>query len=188
MRFVTGLLGLLIWLPTSGLAQNYPSKTVTMIVPFAPGGSSDIMARALGQKLSELWKQPVIIDNRPGGTTTTGTAHAAQQPADGYTILLAPPPFVIMSHVYSNLNYSALRDFRAVSLIAYYPLVTVVHPSLPVNNLKELIEYARSKPGPPIRRRGRARRRTSSPNTWRGRKSSTWFTCRIAAAAKASTI
>ena len=67
-----------------------------------------------------------------------GTAYAATQPADGYTLLLAPPPFVIMPHVYSNLRYKALEDFRAVSVIAYYPLVTVVHPSLPVNNLKEL--------------------------------------------------
>jgi len=105
------------------------------------------MARAIGQKLSEMWKRPVIIDNRPGASTTTGTAYAATQPADGYTLLLAPPPFVIMPHVYSNLRYNALKDFRAVSVIAYYPLVTVVHPSLPVKDLKELFEYARSKPG-----------------------------------------
>lgn len=147
MRSCLALLGLFLSLQSPAYAQNFPNKTVTLVVPFAAGGSSDLMARALGQKLSELWKQPVIIDNRPGGTTTTGTAHVARQPADGYTILLAPPPFVIMPHVYSNLSYVALRDFRAASLIAYYPLVTVVHPSLPVNNLKELIAYARAKPG-----------------------------------------
>src|SRR5262249_41637055 len=95
----------------------------------------------------DIWKQPVIIDNRPGGTTTTGTAFAATQAPDGYSILLAPPPFIIMPHVYSRLTYSALKDFRAITLIAYYPLVTAIHPSVPVNNLKELIEYARSKPG-----------------------------------------
>ena len=77
------------------------------------------MGRAVGQKLAEIWKQPVIIDNRPGASTTLGTAHAATQPADGYTLLLAPPPFVIMPHVYSNLRYKALEDFRAVSVIAY---------------------------------------------------------------------
>lgn len=149
MRILFGLLIFCVAVSTPACAQDFPSKQVTLIVPFAPGGSSDIMARAIGQRLSELWKQPVIIDNRPGGTTTTGTAYAAVQPADGYTILLAPPPFVIMQHVYSNLKYSAMNDFRAVTVIAYYPLVTVVHPSVPANNLKELIEFARAKPGTP---------------------------------------
>ena len=85
---------------------------MTLIVPFAPGGASDIMGRAVGQKLSE-WKQPVIIDNRPGASTTTGTAYAATQPPDGYTLLLAPLPFVIMPNVYRNLKYNALEDFSA---------------------------------------------------------------------------
>lgn len=151
MRFVFGLfgvlLGLLASLHTPALAQGFPSKNVTLVVPFAPGGASDIMGRAIGQKLSEAWKQPVIIDNRPGASTTLGTAYAATQPADGYTLLLAPPPFVIMPHVYSNLRYKALEDFRAAAVIAYYPLVTVVNPSLPVNNLKELFEHARKNPG-----------------------------------------
>ena len=147
MRVLFGLLVFFVAVSAPARAQDFPSKQVTLVVPFAPGGSSDIMARAIGQKLSELWKQPVIIDNKPGGTTTTGTAFAAIQPADGYTLLIAPPPFVIMQHVYSNLKYTPLTDFRAVSIIAYYPLVTVVHPSIPANNLKELIEYARSKPG-----------------------------------------
>lgn len=147
MRIVLALLGLLVSLQTPSFAQGYPSKNVTLVVPFAPGGASDIMARAIGQKLSEMWKQGVIIDNRPGASTTTGTAYTATQPADGYTLMLAPLPFVIMPHVYSNLRYKALEDFRAVSVIAYYPLVTVVHPSLPIHNLKELFAYARAKPG-----------------------------------------
>lgn len=150
MRFVFGLLGLLASLHAPVFAQSYPNKNVTLVVPFAPGGASDIMGRAIGQKLSEAWKQPVIIDNRPGASTTLGTAYAATQPADGYTLLLAPPPFVIMPHVYSNLRYKALEDFRAVSVIAYYPLVTVVSTSLPVQNLKELFEYARKNPGTPF--------------------------------------
>ena len=150
MRFVLGLLGLLASLHAPAFAQGYPNKNVTLVVPFAPGGASDIMGRAIGQKLSETWKQPVIIDNRPGASTTLGTAYAATQPADGYTLLLAPPPFVIMPHVYSNLRYKALEDFRAVSVIAYYPLVTVVSTSLPVQSLKELFEYARKNPGTPF--------------------------------------
>jgi tripartite-type tricarboxylate transporter receptor subunit TctC len=147
MRVFLALLGFLILAQVPAEAQGFPTKNVTLVVPFAPGGASDIMGRAIGQKLSEIWKQPVIIDNRPGASTTLGTAYAATQPADGYTLLIAPPPFVIMPHVYSNLRYKALEDFRAASVIAYYPLVTVVYSSLPVNNLKELFEYARKNPG-----------------------------------------
>jgi tripartite-type tricarboxylate transporter receptor subunit TctC len=147
MRVFPALLGFLILAQVSAGAQGFPTKNVTLVVPFAPGGASDIMGRAIGQKLSEIWKQPVIIDNRPGASTTLGTAYAATQPADGYTLLIAPPPFVIMPHVYSNLRYKALEDFRAASVIAYYPLVTVVYSALPVNNLKELFEYARKNPG-----------------------------------------
>lgn len=147
MRVFLALLGFLILAQAPAGAQGFPTKNVTLVVPFAPGGASDIMGRAIGQKLSEIWKQPVIIDNRPGASTTLGTAYAATQPADGYTLLIAPPPFVIMPHVYSNLRYKALEDFRAASVIAYYPLVTVVYSSLPVNNLKELFEYARKNPG-----------------------------------------
>jgi tripartite-type tricarboxylate transporter receptor subunit TctC len=147
MRVLLAFLGAVVFLQTPLFAQSYPSKNVTLVVPFAPAGASDIMARAVGQKLSELWKQVVIIDNRPGGSTTLGTAHAATQPPDGYTLLLAPLPFVIMPHVYTNLRYKPLEDFRAASVVAYYPLVTVVHPSLPIHNLKELFEYARAKPG-----------------------------------------
>jgi tripartite-type tricarboxylate transporter receptor subunit TctC len=147
MRFFLALFGILVSLHAHASAQNYPSKNVSLVIPFAPGGSSDIMGRAIGQKLSELWKVPVVIDNRPGASTTTGTAYVATQPADGYTIMIAPPPFVIMPHVYSNLRYNALNDFRAASVVAYYPLVTVVQSSLPVHNLKELFEYARKNPG-----------------------------------------
>src|SRR5262245_41713635 len=128
MRFLIGL-AVLMFAIMPGQAQDYPAKNVTLIIPFAPGGASDIMGRAVGQKLSERWKQPVIVDNRPGASTTTGTAYAASQAPDGYTLLLAPLPFVIMPNVYKNLKYNALEDFRAASVIAYYPLVTVVHAS-----------------------------------------------------------
>ena len=147
MRFFLVALGVLISLQAPLWAQDYPSKNVTLIVPFAPGGASDIMGRAVGQKLSERWNQPVIIDNRPGASTTTGTAYAATQPADGYTLLLAPLPFVIMPNVYKNLKYNALEDFRAASVVAYYPLVTVVAVTSPIKDLKGLFEHIRSNPG-----------------------------------------
>ena len=147
MRIALALLGIFASLHTQAFAQNFPSKNVTLVVPFAPGGASDIMARAVGQKLSERWKQPVIIDNRPGASTTTGTAHAANQPPDGHTLLLAPLPFVIMPNVYKNLKYNALEDFRAASVIAYYPLVTVVHATSPIKDLKGLFDHIRANPG-----------------------------------------
>ena len=101
--------------------------------------------------------------------------------------MLAPLPFVIMPHVYSNLRYKALEDFRAVSVIAYYPLVTVVHPSLPIHDLKELFDYARANQALPMRRWGLVRRRISFRSTWPGRRSSTWCMCRIAAAVRSLT-
>ena len=83
MRIFLVLMGLLVSLQSPSFAQGYPSKNVTLVVPFAPAGASDIMGRAIGQKLSEMWKQAVIVDNRPGASTTTGTAYVATQPADG---------------------------------------------------------------------------------------------------------
>ena len=147
MRVVLVLLGLLVPLQTSSFAQDYPSKNVVIVVPFSPGGASDIMARALGQKLSEMWKQPVIIDNRPGGSTTTGTAHAATQRPDGYTLLLAPPPFIIMPHVYSNLRYDVAEGFsRGLG----DGLLSARHRGAPVlagEQPQGIVRYARSKPG-----------------------------------------
>lgn len=128
-------------------AESYPSKPVTLIIPMAPGGSSDIMGRTIAQKLSEMWGQPVVVENKAGATTTVGTAQVARANADGYTLLLAPPPFIITQHVYPNLAYSTDKSFDPISLVSYYPLVMVVNASLPIHNLKELVEYARKNPG-----------------------------------------
>lgn len=147
MYLVLVLLGIAAFVPSQAYGQSFPSKNVTLVVPFAPGGASDIMGRAVGQKLSERWKQPVIIDNRPGASTTLGTAHAANQSPDGYTLLLAPLPFVIMPNVYKNLKYNALEDFRAASVIAYYPLVVVVSATSPIKDLKGLFDHIRANPG-----------------------------------------
>ena len=128
-------------------AESYPSKPVTLIIPMAPGGSSDIMGRTIAQKLSETWGQPVVVENRAGATTTVGTAQVARANPDGYTLLLAPPPFIITQHVYPNLSYSTDKSFDPISLVSYYPLVMVVNASLPIHNMKELVEYARKNPG-----------------------------------------
>jgi tripartite-type tricarboxylate transporter receptor subunit TctC len=141
-------LALLPALLASGIAgaQDFPTKPVTLVVPYAPGGSSDIMGRSVAQKLTDLWKQPVVVENKPGATTTVGAAYTAKQPADGYTMMVAPPPFVITQHVYPDLPYTT-ASFEPVSLIAYYPLVLVVNANLPIHNLKELVAYAKKNPG-----------------------------------------
>ena len=131
----------------SANAENYPTKPVTLVVPYSPGGTSDIMGRAVAQKLSELWGQPVIVENKPGATTTIGAAYVARAVPDGYTLLLAPPPFVITQYVYPNLSYDTRKNFSPVSLIAYYPLIMTVPEFSPIKTLKDLVDAARAKPG-----------------------------------------
>ncbi|MGV6871786.1 Bug family tripartite tricarboxylate transporter substrate binding protein [Pseudochelatococcus sp. B33] len=128
-------------------AETFPTKPVTLVVPYAPGGSSDIMGRNLAQQLGEVWSQPVVVENRPGATTTVGAEYVSRAPADGYTLLLAPPPFVITQHVYPDLKYKTDTSFEPISLVAYYPMVLVVNPNLPVHTIKELVEHARANPG-----------------------------------------
>jgi tripartite-type tricarboxylate transporter receptor subunit TctC len=132
---------------SAAFAQSFPTKPVTMVVPYSPGGSSDIMGRAIAQKLAEVWGQPVVVENRPGATTTVGAAHVARSAPDGYTMLLAAPPFVITQYVYPNLSYDSRKDFAPVSLIAYFPLILTVPESSPIKSLKDLIAAARAKPG-----------------------------------------
>ncbi|HEV2508443.1 tripartite tricarboxylate transporter substrate binding protein [Bosea sp. (in: a-proteobacteria)] len=148
MTWKTALAGAgLLLSASSAAAESYPSKPVTLIIPMAPGGSSDIMGRSIAQKLSEMWGQPVVVENKAGATTTVGTAQVARAAPDGYTLLLAPPPFIITQHVYPNLSYSTEKSFDPVSLVSYYPLVMVVNASLPIHNMKDLVEYARKNPG-----------------------------------------
>jgi tripartite-type tricarboxylate transporter receptor subunit TctC len=143
------LLSLLIGLfgAAPALAQTFPSKTVTVVVPYSPAGSSDIVGRAIAQKLHEMWNQPVVVENRPGATTTLGADHVSRAAPDGYTLLLAAPPFVITQYVYDNLRYDTEKSFEPISLVLYFPLIMVVDPKLPIHNLKELIEYGRAHPG-----------------------------------------
>ena len=128
-------------------AQSFPAKPVRLIVPFAPGGSTDIVARVLGQKLNEMWGQPVLVDNRAGGSTVIGTEIVAKAPPDGHTLLVTPAPFTIVPSLVPKLPYDPQKDFEPITLINTTPLVVVVHPGVPVKSMKDLIALAKSKPG-----------------------------------------
>jgi tripartite-type tricarboxylate transporter receptor subunit TctC len=129
------------------LAQSYPSKPVHVIVPLAAGGVGDVFARAVGQRLSESFAQPVVIDNRPGANNIVGTEAVARAAPDGHTLLLAGTTITINPSLYPKLTYDPIRDFAPISLVATTPLILVVHPSLPVKSAKDLIAMARTKPG-----------------------------------------
>ncbi|HKA46490.1 MAG TPA: tripartite tricarboxylate transporter substrate binding protein [Burkholderiales bacterium] len=129
------------------LAQAYPSKTIRMILPYAPGGSVDVIARVISPRLAESIGQQVVVDNRPGAAGNIGTELAARAPADGYTILLVTIPLVVNPSLYSRVPYDAVRDFAPVSLLAASPFVLASHPSLPVRTVKELLALARKQPG-----------------------------------------
>ena len=126
--------------------QNFPNRALRIVVPFAAGGGTDILARLFGAKLSEAWSQPVVIDNRPGGATVIGTELVAKAPADGYTILISTGNFTVNPAMFPKLPFDTGRDFIAVSMLATAPNVLVVHPSLPVKNVRELIAFAKPRP------------------------------------------
>ena len=128
-------------------AQEWPTKPVKLVVPFAPGGATDIIARLVAQKLGERLGQPIVVDNRPGAGTTIGNAAVAKAAPDGYTLLFAPTPFVITQALYPNLPYNADKEFVPVSLLAVSPFILVVNAALPVKNVAELVALARAKPG-----------------------------------------
>jgi tripartite-type tricarboxylate transporter receptor subunit TctC len=129
------------------LAQTYPAKSVRLIVTYPPAGSSDLMARILGQKLAELWGQPVIVENKPGAAGSIGMDYAAHQPPDGYSFVIGNLGPVAVNPLLSKVPYDVERDFVPVSLIATGPNVLVVNPKTPVKTLGELIAYARANPG-----------------------------------------
>ena len=128
-------------------AQSYPSKPVRIIVPVAAGGPTDILARALGQKLTEAWNQQVVVDTRPGGGSNIGFELAAKSAPDGYTLLMAQPAFTVNVSLYKNLAYDPVRDFAPVSLATTHPLLLVAHPSVPARTVKELVALAKASPG-----------------------------------------
>jgi len=128
-------------------AQTFPVKPVRIIVPFPAGGGVDIVARGLAPLLSERWKQQAIVDNRPGAGTVIGTEIAAHSPPDGYSLLLANTAHAINATLYKKLPFDPVADFSPITLIATQPSVLVVHPSVPVKSVKELIALVRAKPG-----------------------------------------
>ncbi len=125
---------------------NFPNRALRIVVPFAAGGGTDIVARLLGAKLSDSWGQPVVIDNRPGGATVIGSDLVAKSPPDGYTLLISTGNFTVNPAMFPRLPFDTTRDFIAVSMLATAPNVLVVHPSLPVKKVRELIAFARSHP------------------------------------------
>jgi len=128
------------------LAQEYPSKPIRFVVPYPPGGSSDIMARIIGQKLTESWGQPVVIDNRAGASAILGTDIVAKAPPDGYTLLwVGSGPFAINPSLFEKLPYDSVKDFTPIIFGVKLPMLLLAHPSLPVDSVKDLITLMKSK-------------------------------------------
>jgi len=129
-------------------AENYPSHSVKIVVPFPAGGSNDIIARILAQKLSERTGQQFFVENRGGAGGNIGADAVAKSAADGYTLLVtAPPPLTTNAALYKSLPFNPETDFAPVALLATVPIVLMVHPSVPAKNVQELVALARAKPG-----------------------------------------
>lgn len=127
-------------------AANYPSKPIRYIVGYTPGGTADMLARAVGQKLTETWGQQVIVENRPGAGTNIGTELAAKSPPDGYTLFMPTVANAINPTLYPKLTYDPIKDFAYIMNFAKVPGILVVHPSVPVKNARELIALAKARP------------------------------------------
>lgn len=139
---------MLVAATASAYAQTYPTRAVRVIVPFPPGGSTDILARAMGQKLSEGWHQQVIIDNRPGAGGIIGTELGARAARDGYTLMMGSgAPLTINPSLYDKLPYDAQKDFAPITGVARVPNVLALHPSVPAKTVKELIALAKTRRG-----------------------------------------
>jgi tripartite-type tricarboxylate transporter receptor subunit TctC len=142
---VLSLLAALLALPA--LAQDYPHKPIRMVVGFPPGGGTDVVARILTPRMTELLGQPVVVDNRPGATGTMAAGQVAKAPPDGYTIMMGHVSVnAIAPALFSNLTYDVIKDFAPVAITAAVPHLVTVHPSIQVSSLKELIVYLKSKP------------------------------------------
>ena len=131
----------------AGAADDYPSRPTRIVVPYPPGGFNDTLARTVGDRLAKAWKQPVVVDNRPGGNTVLGNSLVAKSPPDGYTILVTPLPFSALPSLYGNkLPYDALKDFTPLVWAGSTQNALVVRPDLGLNSLRELIDYAKKNP------------------------------------------
>ncbi|HEY1225821.1 MAG TPA: tripartite tricarboxylate transporter substrate-binding protein, partial [Ramlibacter sp.] len=135
-------------LAVGAAAQNFPDRAVRFVVPYPPGGFNDTLARVSAEKLGKAWNQTVVVENKPGGNTTVGNVAVAKAPADGYTILITPLPFSALPALYrNNLPYDTLKDFQPLVWAGSTMNALVVRNDLPVNNVREFLEYARKNPG-----------------------------------------
>src|ERR1700722_9581083 len=135
----------LVFTVTAVCAQPYPARQITLIVPFAAGGSNDIVGRAIGKKLAEAWGQPVVIENRAGAGGVIGTSAVAAMPPDGYTLLLVSSTFTINPAIKKSMPLDTIKDFTPVAFIARSPLLVTASNNLPVNSAKELLALASSR-------------------------------------------
>ena len=149
MRILTAAFALVFALaPATAPAQEYPAKPIRMVVPFAPGGTSDIIGRTLGQKLSEAWKQPVIMDNRVGVAGSIGAAATAKAPPDGYNLLVGNVgPVAVNNSIYKSTGYDPLKDFTPITLAVTAPQIVVVHPSVPAKTFREFSSLVKTHKG-----------------------------------------
>ena len=135
------------WMCAVQAAVPYPAKPIRLVVPYSPGGNTDVFARLIAQRLTVAWGQQVVVDNRAGGNTLIGTELVARSIADGYTIMLTTLTFTVSPSLYKKLPYDTVRDFTPITLAVVLPNVLVVHPSVPAKSLKEMIQYAKVNPG-----------------------------------------
>lgn len=144
---IAALSGVLLAFPGALSAQTFPSKPLRIVAPFPPGGTADITSRVLADQLAKGLGQPVLVENRPGGSTIIGTEFVARAPADGHTLLVVFPSFIINPALRSGMSFDPLKDFKAVGQTMSVPMAIAVHPSVPAKSLEELIALARTKPG-----------------------------------------
>ncbi len=148
LKTIARILFLSLLFVAPAAAQTYPDKPVRIIVPYAAGGITDILARALAQQLTERWGQQVIVENRPGGNSQIGAEYVARSAPDGYTLLVsADTTFVMAPHLYRDQKFDALTDFAPITGLGISPQALVVHPSVPVNSVADLIAYGHDHPG-----------------------------------------
>lgn len=149
LRLAILLFSILLLISEAGgaFAQSYPNKPIRLLVGFSPGGGTDLLARLIGQKLTERWGQQVVVDNRPGANMIIATEMAAKAAPDGYTLAMVATPNVTNPSLYRKLPYDTLKDFVWITQITIAPIILVVNPSVQANSVQELISLAKSKPG-----------------------------------------
>jgi tripartite-type tricarboxylate transporter receptor subunit TctC len=147
LMFAAAVAGIAGGANAQGAGTDFPVRPIRIVVPFAPGGGTDITARIVGQRLNEAWGQPVVNDNRPGAGTMVGTEIVQKAPADGYTMMIASASHALNPSLYRKVNYDPIRDFQAVTLAVSFSFLLASNPSLPVQSVRELVALAKAQPG-----------------------------------------